>query len=324
MREQNGVCQSVRDVVLSAERMSDSVDISDIGFGKGRACEISGVQHIAACLGVIAVVTGAVEIGKDQLDGLDGIGAGFLRGGASDVRFDRMGEGIHTGGRGHVARQRTGDLRIEHRIARDKREVVDRILVARLAVGDDSGECRLAAGSGGRRNRNQRRQTLMYLENTLHLRQRLTWFCDARTDCFGTVDGRAAAESDDRLTVAAQVHRACLLDILAGRIGHRPVIDAAVDVRLVQAVLQRFGDAESADTGVCDEQNAGDILFTEQGGQFLCTSQQCRLAIGKNGNCRTEYRLEGTAIGFFSEIHAFSPCCAQTVCRFSAMICSAR
>src|SRR5699024_6715291 len=98
------------------------------------------------------------QVGKDQLYGLDGGGAGALGGGTANVGFHRVGQRVHAGGGRQVRRQAQRHVGVQHRIMRDQRKIVDGVFVVDLFVGDHGGQRRLAAGAGRRRHGDQQRQ----------------------------------------------------------------------------------------------------------------------------------------------------------------------
>ena len=57
-------------IIFSAEGMCNCVDISNVGFGEGTACEIGGAEHISSCFNIIAVCVGGIQIFKDQSDSI--------------------------------------------------------------------------------------------------------------------------------------------------------------------------------------------------------------------------------------------------------------
>ena len=75
-----------------------------------------------------------------------------------DVSHVVVRQGIHSGGGGQMRREGEGNSRIQHSIVGDHGEVVHGVFVVGLCVGDHSGGCCFAAGTGGGGNGDQRRE----------------------------------------------------------------------------------------------------------------------------------------------------------------------
>lgn len=74
-------------IIFSAEGMCNCVDISNVGFGEGTACEIGGAEHISSCFNIIAVCVGCIQIFEDQLYRIQSILPGTGCSGISNVGF---------------------------------------------------------------------------------------------------------------------------------------------------------------------------------------------------------------------------------------------
>ena len=87
-----------------------------------------------------AIFIGDRKILEDQLDRFDRGFSGLLRGGAADICFDRMCQGIHAGRSGKLWRQTDGNFRFQNGVVRDQAEIVDRVFVMGIGIGDDGGK----------------------------------------------------------------------------------------------------------------------------------------------------------------------------------------
>lgn len=56
--------------------------------------------------------------------------------------------GIHTGSGGELRWQSDCDFRLQNGVVRDQAEIVDRVFVMGIGIGDDSGQCCFTSGSG--------------------------------------------------------------------------------------------------------------------------------------------------------------------------------
>ena len=72
-RKDHCIGKPMWNIIFSAEGMCNCVDISNVGFGEGTACEIGGAEHISSCFNIIAVCVGGIQIFKDQSDSIQGI-----------------------------------------------------------------------------------------------------------------------------------------------------------------------------------------------------------------------------------------------------------
>ena len=161
----------MRDAVLTAQTVCYGVYISDITFGKCSTGQIRGAEHFFSCRPVFAVFIGDREILEDQLDRFDRGFSGLLRGGAADICFDRMCQGIHAGCSGKLWRQTDGNFRFQNGVVRDQAEIVDRVFVMGIGIGDDGGKGCLASGSGSGGNGDQQGQLVHDMKDAFHLGQ---------------------------------------------------------------------------------------------------------------------------------------------------------
>ena len=97
-RKDHCIGKPVWNIIFSAEGMCNCVDISNVGFGEGTACEIGGAEHISSCFNIIAVCVGGIQIFKDQSDSIQGIFSRARCSGISNVGFHCVSQGIHAGG----------------------------------------------------------------------------------------------------------------------------------------------------------------------------------------------------------------------------------
>ena len=212
-----------------------------------------------------------------------------------------MGERVHTRGRGQHRRQAARQLRVEHSVIRDEREIVDRVFVMRGGIGDDGGEGRLAARSGGGRRGDEQRRAPEDAQQAAHALHRLARLGDACADDFRAIHHRAAADRDDRLRMRGKVERAPFLDVRDGGVRHGLVVDGAGDGGRFQRVFQPARQAERADGSVRHQQDGGNLLFRQQRNDGGEPVELHRLAIGQDGERRAEDRLIGAAeegVGF--------------------------
>ncbi len=161
-----------------------------------------------------------------------------LTGGASsDIRLHRMRERIHARGGSDRLGQTQGNPIVQHGIMRNEGKVVDGILVVLFAVGNHRRKSRFATRTCRGRHGNQRRQFLPDAQQAFHLTHRLVRLDHTCARDFGTVDGRTATESDNRLTGIVEVHLACLFHVVNGRIGYGLIINAGMYACLVELVF---------------------------------------------------------------------------------------
>ena len=97
-RKDHCIGKPMWNIIFSAEGMCNCVDISNVGFGEGTACEIGGAEHISSCFNIIAVCVGGIQIFKNQSDSIQGIFSCARCSGISNVGFHCVSQGIHACG----------------------------------------------------------------------------------------------------------------------------------------------------------------------------------------------------------------------------------
>ena len=115
-----------------------------------------------------------------------------------------MRECIHAGRAGDMRRQANSQLRIKNCVMRNEAEILYRIFVMRRAVGHNSGDGRLGAGTRSRRHGKERRKFLEHAERSAHLRDALARLDHARSGNLCAVHRGTAAKGDN--AVALVVH----------------------------------------------------------------------------------------------------------------------
>ena len=73
-----------------------------------------------------------------------------------------MGQRVHSGSSREKRGKADRDFGIQDGISGNKRKVVDGVFMPRFGVGNDGGQSRFAAGSGGRGDGDEKRQPFMY------------------------------------------------------------------------------------------------------------------------------------------------------------------
>ena len=231
----------MRRVVQAAERVRDGVHVADARAGEREAGLEGGDHHVLAHLEILAVLIRQLEVIEDELDGLFGKAQallGVIR--PADVRLDRVRERVHAGGRGRARRQTDGQLRVQNGIQRHELEVHERVLVVRLAVGDDGGDRRLTAGTRRRRDGDDGRHGLADAHDAGHIVAALFRAGDAGGRALGRVHRAAAAEGDKaaaagfrilRADLLDRVHRGIGLDFTEHFVGHAGVLERGKQLR---------------------------------------------------------------------------------------------
>ena len=82
-----------------------------------------------------------------------------------------MCQGIHAGRSGKLWRQTDGNFRFQNSVVRDQAEIVDRVFVMGIGIGDDGGKGCLASGSGSGGNGDQQGQLVHDMKDAFHLGQ---------------------------------------------------------------------------------------------------------------------------------------------------------
>ena len=104
---------------------------------------------------------------KSQLYSQNGVFARAVSSGIANIRLYCVSQGIHPGSSGYERWQAYCNFRIQNRISRNQREVINRIFVASMGVCDDCRQCRFASGAGGGRYRHQKRELFVYFQKFL-------------------------------------------------------------------------------------------------------------------------------------------------------------
>ena len=160
----------MRRVVKPAKRVRDGVDIADARAGECNACLERSKQHFLPRFKIVSVHICPFQIPEDRRCRLFRAAVGLLRCAVdADVCLHRVRKRVHTGLRCCVRGELLRERGIEHRIARHKTEIHDRMLVPCFLVRNNSGDRRLRAGAGGRRHGNERRESVHDFEKSRHL-----------------------------------------------------------------------------------------------------------------------------------------------------------
>ena len=305
----------MRGVIQTAERVRDGVHIADTGAGEREACLEGGDHHVLTGLEILAVRIGDLEVIEDELDGLFGKAQallGVVR--PADVRLDRVGKRVHAGGRSRARRQADGQLRIENGIQRHELEIHERVLVVRLAVGDDGGDRRLTAGSGRRRDGDDRRHGLADTHDTGHVVAALFRAGNAGSRTLGRIHRAAAAESDKAAAAGLHVLRTDLLDrghggvgldLAEHLVGHTGLLERREELRSERLDHVRTGDDHDLfHTALAEHVR---YLFKTAG-----TGEHDRLAPMQAAHTDVKHLLVGAVISFFQSIHNVFPSLRRT------------
>ena len=274
------------------------MDVAHIGFRKGHARAVGGFQHSLAGRLVLSVLVSRLQMLVDQAHGLLRHRPGFLRGGASDIGLHRMGQGVHAGGGCDLGRQAHRLMIVQHRVKRNQAEIIDGVFIMLLAIRDDGRQGRLAARSRRGGNRDQKWEPLMYLQKALHLADTLPGLRDPRARRLGAVHGGAAAKGDNSLGSIFQIKLPRLFHVPDRRIGHRPVVDAAVDAALLQGLLQEIRKPHGTDPWVRNQHHGVHLPFPADTWNLFYRMQKLRLPVGQEGQSRPEDLLKDSAVSF--------------------------
>ena len=152
----------MRAVVDAAGRLAHRVRGARALRAVRHPAERRGVRHLSARLEVRAVLRPRLRSHRrDELDRLqrDGVVEGLVV--VARVALDRVRERVHPGRGRDRGRQAEHELGIDERDVRaDERRAADVELDLAVVVRDDRPERHLAAGAGGRRDRDERRDAL--------------------------------------------------------------------------------------------------------------------------------------------------------------------
>ena len=296
--QKNGIGKAVGNVISSAERMSDGVDVAHIGFGEGTACIVGGPEHVSAGVDIEAFFDGGVEIFKDKFHGLEGIFPGAVSGGVADIGLHGVGQGIHSGGGGDERRQAKCHLRVQHCVVRNQEKVVDGIFVSAFIVGDDGSQSGLAAGACGSGDGDEKGQLMVDFEDSFHFGETLFRAGGPGTDGLGAVHAGTSAETDDGLAVVGKIEIQGLLDVGSSGIGNSSVVDDAGDSGIGQSLFEALCEAELSDAAVGDEKDGIAVFLFQKSRDLLHASQNFRIAVGKERKSQLKCRLEDAAVNF--------------------------
>ena len=279
------------------------MNVAHIGLGEGDARDVGGMKHVLPGLQILPVPICGLDILKNEPHRLEGKPPGLPGGGASDIRLHRVRQGVHACGGGERGRQGPGNRRVQHRVMGDHGEVVHGVLVFPQAVRDDSGNGYLAAGSGGGRNGDQRRQAAQYPQQAAHLIDAPPGTDDSGSHRFGAVHGGAAAEGNDPTASLRQIPLPRLLYILNRGIGPGAVIDGAPDAGSSQQLLQRSGNSGLPERAVRNQQDRVQPQPFQQGRQGPDALQPLRFPVGQQRHGQPEGQLVCPAAGLYQGIH---------------------
>ena len=298
-RKQDGISQSMRNPVLPTQAVCYRVYIADITFGKCSTGEIRGAEHLLSCDTILPVFISSREIPEDQLNRFDSSTSGLFCGGTANVCFDRMGQGIHPGGRSKLWRQTNGNFRFQNSIMGDQTEIVDCVFVMGIGIGDDSGKCCFTSGSCSGGNCNQQREFVHDMKDSLHLSQCFIRTGQSGTDTFGAVHGRATAESKKCLAVFFKIQVFCLFYVSRGRIGYCILVDVAGDSCFFQKLFQRCSQSKGIDPRIGNEKKPGNVVFAQNFRNTGKSIDQLRFPVRhqRQGSAKTD--LKTTTVKFF-------------------------
>ena len=214
-----------------------------------------------------------------------------------------MGQRVHTGGRGDKGRKTERHLRVQHRIPRDQREIIDCVFVTGLSVRDHRRKGRLAPGPRSRRDRHQERKSPAHLQDPFHFGKRFLRAGQACTDRLGAVHAGAAAESDNAVAVIFLIEFDRFGHIDCRRIRNGFVINTEWDIIVCKRLLQTAGKSKLPDPGVRDDQRFGAFFLPDDFRQRLHASGDLRFTVGQEGQSYFQSCLKGPAVRFFKRVH---------------------
>ena len=256
MRQEDGVALAVRQVIEAAQLMGHGMDVAEAGVVEGHAGQVLGKAHALARLDVLAVGHGRTQVLGNQLDGLLGGRVGHGVGDGGHVGLDRVGEGVHTGGRGQCRRHADHQKRIVHGDARGHAPVDDGHLHVAGGVGDDAEAGHFRSGTGGGVHGQVRRHRLGGLVHALVI-MNLAAVGDHQAHALAAVVGGAAAQGDEAVALLFLVDVDAVMHVLVGGVGDGLVIDHVFHLGGVEQVGDLLGDAGAGDALVGDDQRLG-------------------------------------------------------------------
>ena len=187
--------------------------------------------------------------------------------------------------------------------------VVDSVFFVCFAVGNNRRKRSFAARACRSRNGYEHRDFLADFQKTFHLAYGLFGSSHSRADYFCAVHRRAAAESDDALTVALFVHFQSVLYVVNRRIGYRIVIHGAIYTPFFESVDNRSGRAQSEEIGSRDEKHAFDALTLDKSRQvFYAAVKLQNLGLSPRQKRRTNINclLKKSVPAFLKYVHSLS------------------
>ena len=240
---------------------------------------------------VAAVGDGAAQVFGNQLDGLFGTGVGQRGSAGGDVRFNRVGERVHTGGsgqgRGHTHHQDgvvDGD-------ARGDAPVDDGHFHFAGAVGDDA-----ETGDFGGRTRGGVHGEVggHGFGGLVHafVIVDLAAVGNDEADALTAVMGRTAADGDEAVAFFFLVQFDAGGDIEVGGVRNRLIIDGVFHRRFVEDIRNLFQDAGVDDTFVRDKQRLRGIQINDTLGDSFCGAYTNKRNVGNK-----------EAVNFFNNSH---------------------
>ena len=241
----------MRAVVDAARRLAHGVGGAGALGAVGHAAEGRGVRHPRARLEVGAVGDGALEPGGDQLDRLEGHGVVEELVVVARVALDRVRQRVHARRGGDRRRQPEHELGVDDGgVRRDEGGAADVELDLAARVGDHRPERHLAAGAGGGRHGDQRRDAALDgIVPPLVLRDRAA-VGGHDADRLGDVHGRAAAHGHEAVAALGRVQVGGRVDEVDVGVGHH----LGEDDRVGSSVDDAGGEAGGDDALVRDQE----------------------------------------------------------------------
>ena len=285
--------------------------VSHVAAGEAGAGQIGCPEHIPPGLQIAAVFVSPLQIGEDELHGLDGPGPGLDGGGTADVGLHGVGQGVDAGGGGDGFGQTDGGLGIHDRVFGDEIEVVHGDLVPGGVVGDDRGQSGLAAGSRSGGNGEDGRQPVEDPQVAAHGFEAPFGASGPGSGGLGTVHGGAAAEPDDSPAIVALIEDKRRLNHGKGGVGKRAVVDGAADAGVFHGLFQGSRQAEIPDGLVRDQQRRGDADLFELLRNVQNGAQLLGHRVGQDRQRGPKRPLIDPAVGSFCKVqgnHLLSKC----------------
>ena len=267
--EQDGVGKAVRDAVEAAKRVRKSMHGAHVGAGERETCAIGSVLHIQTGLFIVAVFIGFDKVFKHKFDRDAGVFLGAAGICAADIRFDRVGQGVHTRGGGDGFGQVIGKSGVQNRIVRDQVQIVHQIFVARFGVGDDRRNGDFAAGARRGGDRKQGRDVLFDLQQPFHLGKGALGVGNLRAAAFGAVHRGTAADGDQAVAAVLRIKLVRGGNVVHSGIGHRFAVDRVRNAEAIHLIGQGRIDADAVKVAIRHDQGALEAKLSEFGGNVL-------------------------------------------------------